>query len=168
MKNKFLIFILFPILFNLNAFGQSGGAFAITQSVIASGGQQTTGGVFALDATAGQSSAGENSANGIFDVRGGFWLPGFAPTASMVSVGGRVRTTQGNGIRNVIVTLTDSSGAIRTAHSGSFGYFRFDGIAVGETYVISVSARRYAFTQPTIVRTVQEEIADLDFVADEL
>ena len=87
MKNKYLIFSLFLLLFNLNAFGQSGGVFAVTQSVIASGGQQTTGGIFALDGTIGQSTAGENSANGIFDVHGGFWLPGFAPSASMVSIG---------------------------------------------------------------------------------
>jgi hypothetical protein len=151
-----------------NISAQSGGTFAITQSVIATGGQQSSSGIFSLEGTAGQAVAGENSANGIFGVRGGFWLPGFVPTASMVSVGGRVRTAQGSGIRNVIVSLTDASGAIRTAQTGSFGYFRFDGVAVGETYLISVAAKRFAFAQPTIIRSVQEEIADLDFIADDL
>jgi hypothetical protein len=170
MKNQQII-TAFSILMLLtaNISAQSGGTFAITQSVIATGGQQSSSGIFAVDGTIGQSIAGESSANGGFDVRGGFWqIPAFAPTASMVSIGGRVRTAQGSGIRNVIVTLTEPNGAIRTAQTGSFGYFRFDGVAVGATYLIGVSAKRYAFAQPTIVRSVQDEIADLDFVADDL
>ncbi len=148
---------------------QSGGIFAISQSVIASGGgQQTTSGVFSLDSTTAQSLAGENSTGGIFAVRGGFWLPAVAPTAARVSVGGRVRTAQGNGIRNVIVTLTDSSGIIRTAQTGTFGYFKFDSVTVGGVYLIGVSAKRYVFDSSTQIRTVQEEIGDLEFIAADL
>jgi hypothetical protein len=151
-----------------NAFGQTGGNFSVTQSVIASGGgQNSSGGVFSVDATIGQSLAGANSAGGIFGLRGGFWTSGIAPSAARVSVGGRVRTANGSGIRNVIVTLIEPNGAIRTAQTGTFGYFKFDGVEVSGTYIISVSAKRYAFSQPTIIRTVQEDISDLEFVADD-
>lgn len=163
------IFIIFPVLFCPNAFGQSGGNFAITQSIIASGGsQETTGGIFVLDATIGQSLAGENSSGGMFGVRGGFWLPAFAPTAAMVGVSGRVKTAQGNGIRNVIVTLIEPDGAFRTTRTGTFGYFRFETVAVGSTYIFSVASKRYGFSQPTIIRTIEEEIVDLEFIAVDL
>ncbi len=158
--------ITFLLCFSAIALGQSGGNFAITQSVIASGGdQQSTGGAFSLDGTTGQSLAGENLSGGTFGVRGGFWLPAFAPTAAMVGVSGRVKTARGNGIRNVIVILTDKSGAFRTTRSGTFGYFRFDGVEVGGTYIFSIASKRYVFSQPTILRTVQEEITDLEFIA---
>lgn len=148
------------------AFGQSGGTFAITQSVIASGGdQQSTGGKFSLDGTTGQSLAGENSNGGMFGVRGGFWLPALAPAGAMVSVSGRVKTARGSGIRNVVVTLTDPSGAFRITRTGTFGYFRFDGVEVGGTYIFSIASKRYEFSQPTILRIVQEEITDLEFIA---
>ena len=152
----------------LSVSAQSGGGFAITQSVIAAGGgQNATGGNFSLDATIGQSLAGDNSTGGAFAVRGGFWLPTLlAPTAAAAGVSGRVITAQGFGIRSVIVTLTDSSGTVRTTRTGMFGYFKFDEVTVGETYIFTVSAKRYTFSQPTIVRSVLDEIADLDFIAD--
>jgi Carboxypeptidase regulatory-like domain len=169
MRIKCLIFSLFLILLTLNVCAQSGGNFEITQSVIASGGgQQTTGGVFSLDSTTGQSLAGANSAGGIFGVRGGFWASPLAPSAAMVSISGRVRTAQGNGIRSVIVILTGPNGTIRSTQTATFGSFRFENVEVGGTYLISVTSKRYAFDQPTQIRTVQEEIADLEFIANDL
>jgi len=169
MKNK-LTTAIFSILIFLTANGvaQTGGNFAVTQSVIASGGgQNTSGGGFSTDGTLGQPLAGESSAGGIFGLRGGFWTSDVAPTAANVSVSGRVRTANGGGIRNVIVILTGANGVIRTAQTGTFGYFKFENVEVGATYIISVSAKRYSFSQPTIIRTIQEEIADLEFIADQ-
>ena len=168
MRNKILIFLLFPVLFNLNAFGQTGGNFTITQSVISSGGnQQTPGGIFSLDGTTGQSVGGNGSAGGVFSISSGFWLSQFAPTAAAVSIGGRVVTVQSNGIRNVTVTLTDANGTSRTARTGKFGLFRFDNAATGGLYIISVYAKHYRFDQPTRVLTVLEEITDLEFIASD-
>lgn len=90
-----------------------------------------------------------------------------APSAATVSVGGRISAANGNGIRNVRVTLTDASGNTRTAKSSSFGYYRFDEVAVGETYTISVAAKRFTFNQPTQILTVQEDLSEVDFVANE-
>lgn len=167
MRNKFLIFSTFLILFATNAFGQSGGGYEITQSVVASGGQNVAGGNFSLDGTTGQSAAG-NALNGSpFAVTTGFWnFTPLAPSAANVAIGGRVRTADGNGIRNVRISLTAPNGETRFAVTAAFGYYRFDDISVGETYVISVSAKKFTFSQPTIIRSIFEEISDLDFVAD--
>lgn len=166
MAIKFLIGLLF--LFS-TANGQTGGAFTITQSVIAGGGgQQSTGGNFALDGTTGQAVAGNALVNTPFTITSGFWnFSPLTPTAASVNVGGLVRTASGKGIQNAIITLTAQNGSTRFARSSSFGYYRFDEVMAGETYILSVSTKRFTFSQPTIVVTVLDEIAELDFVAND-
>jgi len=88
------------------------------------------------------------------------------PTAAGVSVGGRVVTSLNRGIRNARVTLTDSQGNTRFAMTTSFGYYNFADVAAGETYIISVAARRYRFTQPTQVLSVTENLTSVDFIAE--
>ena len=166
--NKSILFITLW-LFVISANAQIGGGFTITQSAIASGGQNAAGGAFSLDGTIGQSVAGNALSGSPFAVTSGFWnFSPLAPTAASVSIGGRVRTADGRGIRNVFVRLTAPSGETRSALTTPFGYYRFNEISVGETYIISVSAKRFTFRQPTIVRAVFEEVSDLDFVADTL
>ena len=170
MKNKRIIFVFSTIIFlTANISAQTGGTFAITQSVIAGGGgQNSAGGVFSVDGTIGQTVAGNAVRNSPFAVTSGFWnFTAMAPTAANVNLGGQVRTVNGNGIRNVVVVITNPNGTIRTTQTGTFGYFKFENVEVGGTYIISVSAKRYTFAQPTIVRSVQEEIADLEFVAND-
>ncbi len=169
MRSNFLIFGALLILISSNVFGQTGGSFAITQSVIASGGEQNSmRGAFSLDGTTGQSVAGNAIGNSPFAVTSGFWnFTTVAPTAANVNIGGRVITANGNGIRNVVVILTNPNGTIRSTQTGTFGDFKFENIEVGNIYIISVSARRYGFGQPTIVRSVQEEITDLEFIAND-
>lgn len=89
------------------------------------------------------------------------------PTAANVSVSGRVLSANGAGIRNVIVTLTDTNGNILTARTNSFGYFRFDEITVGQTCVISVAAKHYTFNQSSQVLVVNDELKDINFIAQE-
>ncbi len=149
---------------------QTGGDFTITQSVIAGGGgQQSAGGAFSLDGTIGQSVAGGAIGNTPFSLTSGFWnFSPLAPTAANVSVSGRIMTPDGGGIRNVRVTLTAPDGQIRTAQTGTFGYYRFEGVPVGETYIISIFSRRFTFSQPTRVVAVLDAVADINFIADEL
>jgi hypothetical protein len=87
------------------------------------------------------------------------------PTAANVSISGRVLTADGRGIRSTVVVLADSEGNSRTATTSSFGYYRFDDVPAGGTYVLSVSSKRYQF-EPRVVN-VQDEIANLDFIAQE-
>lgn len=88
------------------------------------------------------------------------------PTAANASIAGRVATATGNGIRNAVVTLTDANGAMHTTRSSTFGYYHFDNIPIGTT-VISVSSKRFTFTNPTQVINVSENLSDVDFTAIE-
>lgn len=90
-----------------------------------------------------------------------------APTAASVSVGGRVMTADGAGIRNAFVTLTNSSGNSRTILTGKLGGYSFADVAAGETYVISVRAKRFSFSQPSQMLTITEDLTNINFIADE-
>lgn len=93
-------------------------------------------------------------------------LGDLAPTAANVNVSGRVMTANGSGLRNAIVSITNSNGVARTVVTSSFGYFNFDDIAAGETYVVSVASKRYNFAPRTV--TVSDAITDLDIVETNL
>lgn len=169
MKNKcrFLIYIAVSLsLFIVAVDAQSGGAYTITQSVIAGGGgQNSTGGTYSLDGTIGQAVTG-GSQQYPYILKSGFWTPSMLlPTAASVSVSGRVLTTNGRGIRNVMIIMTDSSGAIRTATTTSFGYYTFADVPAGETYILTARAKRFSFAQPTQVVSVSEETTEINFVA---
>lgn len=84
-------------------------------------------------------------------------------TAAAVTVSGRVTNTQGAGIRNAIITITDSSGISRTARTNAFGYYQFEEVEVGQTYIVAVQSKRFVFN-PQVVQVV-DSIADLDFTA---
>jgi Carboxypeptidase regulatory-like domain len=89
------------------------------------------------------------------------------PTAASAAIGGQVLTNSGSGIRNAVVTI--SGGNLPqplTTKTTSFGYYSFSGIPVGGTYIVTVSAKRYAFNNPSQVLNVQDDIADANFVAE--
>ncbi|MEJ7701592.1 MAG: carboxypeptidase-like regulatory domain-containing protein [Pyrinomonadaceae bacterium] len=88
------------------------------------------------------------------------------PTAASVSVGGRVMTASGRGIVNVSLILTDSNGQIRTARTSAFGYYHFDAVQAGETYILSAVGKRFTFSQPVQVLNVNEAIDAVNFIAD--
>ncbi|MBX3292164.1 MAG: right-handed parallel beta-helix repeat-containing protein [Acidobacteria bacterium] len=89
--------------------------------------------------------------------------PTLGPTSAGVSVSGRVLTAAGVAIRGTTVTMTDDNGVVRTAVTSSLGYYAFEGIAAGRTYVVTAVSRRYRFT-PRIV-SVADPISDLDLIA---
>lgn len=145
--------------------GQSGGTFDMKQSVIANGGGESNGGAFSLAGTTGQVMVGSTSGSP-YQVRNGFWLGNLGPTASFVSVSGRVTTANGNGIRNASLSLVDSNGTVHRRLTASFGYYRFDDIEVGQNVVITIAAKRYTFAVATRIIAVQDELADVDFIAE--
>jgi len=168
MKYSQNLFLAVSVLVSLSVTlsAQTGGQFAITQSVTAGGGASSAGGNFAVTGTNAQPNAGDNSGGGQFAVESGFWQPFFAPTAAAVSVSGRVTTGGGGGIANVRVVMTDQSGVSRTAVSNSFGNFRFSQVAAGEIYVFTVHSRRYQFGVPSQILWVADHVSDLLFIAD--
>lgn len=135
--------------------------FTLEKSVVAGGGATSAGTTFSVTGTAGQAAAGEISGT-TFRLQSGFWSPNLLPpTAAGVSLAGRVSTADGKGLRNAVVYLTDSSGATRMTRTGSFGFYRFEDIAAGQTVTISVSAKLYLFA-PRVV-SVEDHLTDLDF-----
>ncbi len=86
-----------------------------------------------------------------------------SPTAANVSISGRVMTANGRGLPRTSVILTDMNGNSRTAATSMFGYFRFDDVQVGQTYILTAVSKGYVFQQQTI--SVLDEMSGLDFVA---
>jgi hypothetical protein len=169
---RFLIFwtaIFLISVFDNETTAQSGGIFEIKQSVIASGGSSNSaGGNFTLDGTIGQTNAGGSLQNSPFSIYSGFLTPSLlAPTAATVSIGGRVLLTKGQGVRNVSLTLTNSRGETRNAATGSFGYYRFTEVTVGETYVLELRSKRFVFANPVRIISVTDELTNIDFVTEE-
>ena len=90
----------------------------------------------------------------------------FAPlTAAGATVGGRVSTVGGRGISGAVVTLTDAGGNAKAYLTNPFGYFQFEDVAAGETYVLRVNHKRYSFQNATQVINVNENITDLTITA---
>ena len=122
-------------------------------------------GVWNLYARDDNQTLDPNVISGI--IAGGWGLEFLQTTAAGVSLSGRVTTASGLGIRNARVTISgDSLPEARTVTTGSFGYYSFDGLIAGQTYVVTVNSQRYTFTVPSRVYTVVDNIADADFVAD--
>ncbi len=88
-----------------------------------------------------------------------------APTAANVSVSGRVVDVRGRGISKARISITAPNGEMRNAITNSFGYYRFDEVEVGQTYVVSVRSKRYQFSNPVQVITLMDELTDLIFTA---
>jgi len=88
-----------------------------------------------------------------------------APTAANASISGRVLTAEGSGVRNAIVQLTDQQGNVRSVRTSSFGYYRFDDVPSGETYLLSVVSKRFQFANPTRLISVVDDLTGEDFVA---
>ncbi len=84
-----------------------------------------------------------------------------APTAAPVSVSGRVTDATGRGISGAQITVNGSGGAVFYARSNPFGFYAFEEIESGATYVFQVSHKRYAFAPRVINLT--EDLNDLNF-----
>lgn len=146
----------------------SGGVFRLEKSVIATGGGTNSNGAFSVAGTTGQNTAGAKVTVFPFTLNSGFWSPvSLPPTAATVSIGGRVTTASGNGIRNAVITLTDSNGRSKSVVTGSFGYYCFIDVEVGNTYLLSVNTRRFVFSNSSQFVTINEERDDINFSADE-
>ena len=108
------------------------------------------------------TTGGPGANNHTYDA--GFYI---GPSASGVSVSGRIMLAEGNGIRNVQVALVEADGTVHTTKSTAFGYYRFDDITAGQTVFVSIAAKRYTFSPSTRVVALNDDLADLDWVANE-
>lgn len=81
-------------------------------------------------------------------------------------ISGRIATSAGYGISGSEIKLTDTNGGSRQVRTGSFGYFSFDGLEIGQTYILTVGHKRYTFAQPTQVITLNDEAVSVEFVSE--
>ena len=84
-------------------------------------------------------------------------------TAAAVSISGRVTNSFGRGLGQAFVTITRSNGAVTTALTNPFGYYHFNEIPAGATYIFNVRHKRYQFTPQAF--NILEETGNLNFVA---
>lgn len=144
--------------------------YVLEQSVIAGGGgtsSDATGNQFSVTGSIGQSITDSSNASP-YAVKSGFFTapPVFAPTAALVTIGGRATTSTGRGIRSVLIRLTSADGTIRLATTTAFGYYRFTEVNAGETYIITAKGKRFEFSPPARVLNVNEDVDDVNFIAN--
>jgi hypothetical protein len=85
-------------------------------------------------------------------------------TTASASVGGRVMTSNGQGVFYAFVSIIDSNGNSRVAITNPFGYYRFDNVPTGVSYTIEVASKLYNFAPQTV--QVDGTLTDIDFVAE--
>ena len=115
MRNKSFLTILFSIFSTAIVYGQIATSqnFTLEKAVISNGGGTSQGTSFSVEGTMGQPSSGASARN-LYWLDGGFWNSNFAPTAANISISGRVLTSDGRGLTNAGVLLTDATGNTRT------------------------------------------------------
>ena len=86
-----------------------------------------------------------------------------APSAANVSISGRVADANGNAVSSARISITNQNGETGSVATGSFGFYRFDEIPAGQTYVISAFHKRWQFNSQVIF--VSEDIQNADFTA---
>lgn len=82
--------------------------------------------------------------------------------APALTVTGRVFNPAGLGVRNAVVVMTDSQGIRRTATTSSFGVYTFENVRPGESFIFSVSSKRYRFAPRILV--INDNASEVDFV----
>ena len=81
---------------------------------------------------------------------GNYTVTVVGPVQAPVTVNGKVLTSDGRGLRNATVSITDSQGTVRTTTTSSFGLFAFDNVLTGDTYTIRVLSRLFRYTPRTV------------------
>ncbi len=93
---------------------------------------------------------------------GSYTLNVTGPASAPVTVSGKVVTSDGRGLRNATVSMTNSAGTLLTTTTSSFGFFSFDNVATGDTYTFRVNSRLFRFATKTL--TVVDNVTLPDFV----
>lgn len=88
------------------------------------------------------------------------------PSAANVSVSGRVTDNNGHGISRALIRMTDGTGVVTMAYTGSFGYYNFDNVGIGQILILEVFHKRYNFTESTKVVNLGDLSQTVDFIAD--
>jgi uncharacterized delta-60 repeat protein len=89
-----------------------------------------------------------------------------AEPAPLVDVGGRITSTNGQGIGNAQIVLRDVNNNRRYALTNAFGYYIFSGVSSNESYIVSVSSKRYRFQPSSQSIILVGSLANVDFIGN--
>lgn len=93
-----------------------------------------------------------------------FCFEPFVSTAARVSVSGHVADEFGIGIpRTTLTIFNTTTSETKTAISNSFGYYQFDGLEVGSSYIVSATNKRYSFENNQQLLVLNDAVGDLNF-----
>jgi len=113
--------------------------------------------------TAGSFGIGELTGN---DLAIGGTVTPLGTTAANATISGRVTT----GLRGIPKARIMLSGGNLTeplyARTNGFGYYKFENLPVGRTYIVEVAAKQYSFANPTLVVNLQDNLSGTDFFGE--
>lgn len=159
-KTHILLLVLLAAAFTATA------QYQIEEYVIASAGGQVDGGVYTATTTVGQTVAGGFTAASPYQIYAGFLHPTTEfRTAAVIEISGRVAAYDGRGVPSATITLIDGAGIVRVATTDSAGYYKFVGVSVGMTCILTVRAEPYSFAQPSIVVSAYDDLSGIDFIS---
>ena len=87
----------------------------------------------------------------------------FGPTAAAAIISGQVVTTEGRAVSRAKVSITNQNGESRIAVTNPFGYYRFIGVAAGQTYVINAVHKQYTFNSQVL--SVNGNLSEVNHIA---
>ena len=86
-------------------------------------------------------------------------------TAAGATINGRITDSRGRGLQRVVVMMTGSGIEEPIyATTSAFGFYRFEDVPAGNTYILTASSVRYIFERSSIVINVGGDFAGADFV----
>ncbi len=170
MKQIIIVLLMLSLVFAIYSQSTDGTHTIVKSTQTNNGGGTSSDGTLSVTGTIGQVDAVESLNDGQLKIFGGFWTPeAFAPTAANVLISGKITTASGRGIRNVVITLTETStGETHRILSSTFGYYRFIDVEVGKTYVINVKSKRFTFNPNSRIISPNEDLTGEDFTAENI
>lgn len=103
------------------------------------------------------ASGGNASDIGAYEVQ--------TPLAAGVMISGRATDGEGNGVGRATLILIGGD-ATRQAITNAFGYYTFEGVESGRTYILSITVKDRDFIDPIRVLSVNDAVNDVDFTAN--
>lgn len=110
---------------------------------------------------ASTGNSGQGDGLGVDDII----VDAIGPSAGEAAISGRVTDAYGRAISSAAITVYDTLGTSRIVYTNTFGYYTMKDLDAGETYIVSVSARRHTFANPTIVVDLSDSVDGADFRA---
>lgn len=82
------------------------------------------------------------------------YVEALPPTSASGTLSGRVLSSiEGYGVKGATVVVVDSNGTSRTAITNAFGYYSFDELPLGATYILNASAKGETFDPQVVTLT---------------